>query len=77
MVGPAEARRDMAVLLNRALADAAGAAGIGFLDIGRSFTDADGFLDPARSDGLVHVSYRENGPIAACLSDLFGPAPTR
>jgi hypothetical protein len=51
------------------------AAGIGFLDIAPAFTDAGGFLDPATSDGIVHGDYRRTGPIAARLTDLFGPAP--
>jgi hypothetical protein len=66
----------MAVLLNRSLSDTAQAAGIGFLDITPPFTDADGFLVAAKSDGIVHVDYRQTGPIADRLTDLFGPAPT-
>ena len=74
VAGSAEARRDMAKAVNQALADQASAAGIGFLDIRPGLVDADGFLDPAKSDGFVHVDYRHTDGIAACLDALFGPA---
>jgi tetratricopeptide (TPR) repeat protein len=75
-IGSAEQRREMALLLNRALDDAARGAGIFFLDIRPAYTDADGFLDPAKSDGLVHVDFRQVGPIAERLAELFARAPS-
>ncbi|MBV8167759.1 MAG: hypothetical protein JO021_13275 [Alphaproteobacteria bacterium] len=72
--GSAAERRDMAQAVNQALADQAAAAGIGFLDIRPGLVDADGFLDPAKSDGFVHLDYRHTDGIAARLDALFGPA---
>jgi hypothetical protein len=61
--------------MNHWLERTATAAGIGWLDITDAFADADGFLDPAKSDGLVHVDYRCVAPIEGKLAALFGPAP--
>jgi hypothetical protein len=76
-VGSAEARRDMTQTLNHELAQAAERASVGFLDIGSAYTDADGYLDPAKSDGLVHIDFRLIGPVAARLDAVFGPEGSR
>jgi hypothetical protein len=74
-VGAPDERRDIALSLNRALADAAQQAGFGFLDVATPYADADGFLNPAASDGSVHLDFRFTAPIAAGLDAMFGPAP--
>ncbi|MBI3517200.1 MAG: hypothetical protein HY060_24465, partial [Proteobacteria bacterium] len=75
VVGSAEERRQMAVALNQALAEAADRRGIGYLDIVEPFVDYAGFLDPAKSGGGFHVDFRLTDPIAARLAALFGPPP--
>jgi tetratricopeptide (TPR) repeat protein len=72
-IGTAEQRREIALLLNRELADTARGAGIAFLDIRPAYIDAEGFLEPTKSDGLVHVDFRQVDPIAERLAATFGP----
>ena len=74
-IGSAAERRDMAQILNDELAAAAAPADIGFLDFRAAYVGADGFLDPARSDGTVHIDFRLSGPVEASLNELFGPPP--
>jgi tetratricopeptide (TPR) repeat protein len=76
VVGSPEERRQMAQILNDELAASAEAVGIGFLDIRPAYLDPNGFLDPIKSDGLVHVNYSLTGPIEAALDDWFGPEPS-
>jgi hypothetical protein len=74
VAGSADERREMAQVVNQWLESTARDAGIGFLDIRPELVDAAGFLDPAKSDGFVHVDYRHTGSIADRLDRLFGPA---
>ena len=75
VVGSAAERRDAALGLNRALADAAADDGLSFLDICPPYCDAEGYLDAAMSDVDVHIDFRRTAPIATLLTDLFGPEP--
>jgi hypothetical protein len=72
--GSAAERHDVALSLNRALADAGRRAGIRFLEIAAPYCDADGYLDPAKTDGKMHIDFRLTAPIAERLDALFGPA---
>ncbi len=75
--GSSAERRDAAMSLNRALADAGRRAGIGFLELGAAYYGADGYLDPTQSDGHVHIDFRLTAPIAESLDAMFGPAARR
>ena len=54
--GTDEDRRDWTILLNDLLRQRTAQAGHLFLDIFSYYADADGFLDPSKSDGNVHAN---------------------